>query len=111
MLKHFSPITMKIQHLLLTIAVALFTACGSDMTDEYIKAINETTEQIKHAKSIDDITAATKTLIDFERTHREAINDELNGNKLKQAEVDNAYKEFMKVGMSRSIELGKESAN
>ena len=102
---------MKIQHFLLATIIALLTACSSSTADSYIEAINEATERINNADNFDEIKAATKVLIDFEREHREAINDEVNGNKLKQIEVDNAYKEFMKAGMTRSLELGKESAN
>ena len=111
MLKHLSTITMKIQHILLATTFALLTACSSSTADSYIEAINEATERINKADNFDEIKAATKELIDFEREHRDAINEEVNGNKLKQIEVDNAYKEFMKAGMERSLELGKESAN
>ena len=100
---------MRLINLLFFSNLLLFSACSSNIADQYIDAINETTEAISKATNYDDIKNATKKLIDFEHTHREALNNELKDNKLKQAEVDKAYKEFMQTGMNKSFELGTQT--
>ena len=102
---------MKIQHIFLAFCLAIVMGCSTSTADNYINAINEATESINKAESFEEIQTATKQLIDFERENREAIKEELNNNKVKQAEVDNAYKAFMQAGMTRSLELGKSSVN
>lgn len=89
-----------------TATTALLAACQQRIADQYIDEIERATKCIEEAQSYDDIKKATKALIDFERDNKEQLNNDLNGDKLKQAEVDKAYKEFMQKGMSRSFELG-----
>ena len=88
----------------------MLTACGADVVEQYITEIERTTKEIKAATTFEEVTAATERLMKWEREHYDALSEELDGDKLKQAEVNRAHKEFMHVGMSRSLELAKEKA-
>ena len=88
----------------------MLTACGSEVVDQYITEIERTTKEIKAATTFEEVTAATERLMKWEREHYDALSEELEDDKLKQAEVNRAHKEFMHVGMSRSLELAKDDA-
>lgn len=100
---------MNIKHFLGAFMLLAFCSCTTSIDDQYVDTINQATEDIKNANTFDDIKAATKQLIDFEHQHREALDEALKGNPVKQAKVDKAYKLFMQTGMSRSSELGRKS--
>ena len=93
----------------MALACMFMSACQNRVANQYIDEIEKATQRIEKATSYDDIKEATKALIDFEREHKNALNAELKDNKVKQAEVDKAYKEFMQKGMSRSFDLGSKS--
>jgi PBP1b-binding outer membrane lipoprotein LpoB len=90
---------------LIALFASLLLGCSSPVVDQYIQEIERTTKEIKAATSIEMITAATERLMQFEREHYDALHDELDDDKMKQASVNRAYEEFMKAGMSRTFEL------
>lgn len=91
--------------LLVALLASLLFGCSSPIVDQYILEIERTTKEIKAATSMEMITAATERLTQFEREHYDALQDELEDDKMKQASVNRAYEEFMKTGMSRTFEL------
>lgn len=88
----------------------MLTACGADVVDQYITEIERTTKEIKAATTFEEVTAATERLMKWEREHYDALSEALEGDKLKQAEVNRAHQEFMQAGMSRTFEFAKEKA-
>ena len=88
--------------LLLTLLLA---SCSENVADQYITEIERTTKEIKAATSMEMVTAATERLTKFERENYEALREELEGDKMKQASVNRAYEAFMQAGMFRTMEL------
>ena len=88
----------------------MLTACGADVVDQYITEIERTTKEIKAATTFEEVTVATERLMKWEREHYDALSEALEGDKLKQAEVNRAHQEFMQAGMSRTFEFAKEKA-
>ena len=88
----------------------VLTACGADVVDQYNTEIERTTKEIKAATAFEEVTAATERLMKWERVHYDALQEELEDNKVKQAAVNRAHKEFMQAGMTRTFEFAKEKA-
>ncbi|MBR4129209.1 MAG: hypothetical protein IKT92_07040 [Bacteroidaceae bacterium] len=88
----------------------MLTACGSEVVDQYITEIERTTKEIKAATTFEEVTVATERLMKWEREHYDALQEELEDNKVKQAAVNRAHKEFMQAGMTRTFEFAKEKA-
>lgn len=88
----------------------MLTACGSEVVDQYITEIERTTKEIKAATTFEEVTVATERLMKWEREHYDALQEELEDNKVKQAEVNRAHKEFMQAGMTRTFEFAKDDA-
>ena len=88
----------------------MLTACGSEVVDQYITEIERTTKEIKAATTFEEVTVATERLMKWEREHYDALQEELEDNKVKQAAVNRAHKEFMQAGMTRTFEFAKDDA-
>lgn len=102
---------VKVKSVLYTLLLTgLLTACSSNVVDQYLAEIERTTKEIKAATTFEEVTAATERLMKWEREHYDALSDALEGDKLKQAEVNRAHQEFMQAGMTRTFEFAKEKA-
>jgi hypothetical protein len=100
----------RIKHLFLALlVVTLLLGCSSSVVDDYLTEIERTTKEIKAATNFEELTTATERLMKWQREHYEELCEELEDNKLKQAEVNRAYNEFMQVGMSRTFEFAQEN--
>ena len=99
------------KNLLTTLLLTLLLAsCSENVADQYITEIERTTKEIKAATTFEEVTTATERLMKWEREHYDALSDALEGDKLKQAEVNRAHQEFMQAGMTRTFEFAKEKA-
>ncbi|MBR4296849.1 MAG: hypothetical protein IKT82_01490 [Bacteroidaceae bacterium] len=100
----------RIKNLFLALlVVTLLLGCSSSVVDDYLTEIERTTKEIKAATNFEELTTATERLMKWQREHYEELSEELEDNKLKQAEVNRAYNEFMQVGMSRTFEFAQEN--
>ena len=93
--------------MLISFIVTLLVGCSSPVVDDYLIEIERTTKEIKAASNFEEVTNATERLMKWQREHSEELVEELDGNTLKQAEVNRAYNEFMQVGMTRTFEFAQ----
>lgn len=102
---------VKVKSVLYTLLLTgLLIACSSNVVDQYLAEIERTTKEIKAATTFEEVTVATERLMKWEREHYDALSEELEDNKVRQAEVNRAHQEFMQAGMTRTFEFAKEKA-
>jgi hypothetical protein len=100
--------------LVLLALTASLVSCGSDVKTQYLEIIQSSTQELRDAKSYEELTKAgdnfSEKIKAFEEKHKEDI-EKLQKDEAAKAEVLSAMQTFVTTGMQKSMELAARDAH